>query len=278
MSTNTRKPAVAGMFYPLNKNELIDLIETIDKEEKPRFDKSISRYNIIGGIVPHAGYMYSGYQAVHFFKVLQYSQQEIDTMVILNPNHRGIGPGIAIDGNTSWETPLGQAEIDENFCRELNIPVSSNAHEKEHSGEVMVPLLQYYLDDSIKIAPVSMLDQSYETAASLARNINIAAAETGKKIIIIASNDFSHFVDPNEGYRLDNLAYEKIEKLDAKGVYETVKKNNISICGYGPVMALIEYSRLKHPGAKTKILHRGNSGDVSPSKSVVNYITSLFYE
>ncbi len=278
MSKSIRKPAVSGMFYPSGKNELLNLIKEIDRQEESRFETVFAQHNIIGGIVPHAGYMYSGYQAVHFFKVLQNARQTIDTVVILNPNHSGIGPGVALDENSLWATPLGHAEIDDEFYRALDILASSIAHDNEHSGEVMVPFLQYYLDDSKKIAPISMSDQSYETAVEIARKINIAVSETGKKIVMIASNDFSHFVEPSEGYKLDNLVYEKIEKLDAKGVYDTIRKNNISVCGYGPIMVMIEYCKQKHPGVKTKLLRRGNSGDISPSTSVVNYITSLFYE
>ncbi len=277
MSQKIRKPAVAGMFYPAIKNKLKNLIEDIDRQEEANFDPDLEQYKIIGGIVPHAGYMYSGYQAVHFFKVLKKSEQAIDTVVIINPNHRGMGPGVAVDDNSAWTTPLGDMEVDSEFCRALDIPVSSSAHDNEHSGEVMVPFLQYYLEEPIKIAPISMADQSYETAADLARKIDTAVSETGKKIVIIASNDFSHFVDPNEGYKLDNLVYEKIEQLDAKGVFDTIRKDNISVCGYGPIMTLIEYSNLKFPGTKTSLLRRGNSGDISPSTNVVNYICTLFY-
>ncbi len=277
MTESVRKPAVSGLFYPSGRDDLCKLIEEIEDREKDNVDFSFSQNHIIGGIVPHAGYIYSGYQAIHFFLVLQNSKQAVDTVIIVNPDHRGFGTGIALDKHPVWETPLGQIEVDNELCEALEIPVSSNAHNDEHSGEVMVPFLQYYMDDNLKIAPVSLSDQSYEAADNLAHKIDKAVNETGKRTIVIASSDFSHFINPNEGYMLDNLVCEKIDKLDAEGVYETVRKNNISVCGYGPIMTLIEYSKLKHPDVKTKILRRGNSGEVSPSAKVVNYITTLFF-
>jgi len=273
-----RKPAVAGLFYPADKGELVKMINNIVENENSNFDFSYSGHKIIGGIVPHAGYLYSGHHAVHFFKILQESDQPIDTIVILNPNHRGIGPDIALDSHSIWGTPLGATNIDKAFYKALDIETSSLAHEDEHSGEVMIPFINYFLPEKIKIAPISMFDQSYESAVALAKKINKASSLTGKKIIIIASSDFSHYATPDEGYKLDNLVLEKIEKLDAKGVREVIINNNISVCGYGPIMTLIEYSKIKYSKPITHILSRGNSGQISPSTRVVDYITTLFFE
>lgn len=278
MSNNIRKPSVAGLFYPEYKGELKDLLENISFKEKSKIDLSYASHHIIGGIVPHAAMIYSGYQAFHFFHILKNAKQPIDTVVILNPNHRGVGPGVALDSHSVWGTPLGTINIDDEFYKALDIPVSTAAHDNEHSGEVMVPFLQYYLPESIKIAPVSMFDQSYDSSYNLAQKLINAADKTGKRIVIIASSDFSHFVKPSEGSELDNLVCEKIEELDAEGVYHTVMENNISVCGYGPIMTLIEYSKTKHPKAKTQILHRGHSGEIAPSTRVVNYICTLFFE
>ncbi len=278
MLRKTRKPAVSGMFYPANKNKLIKLIEDIDSKETANFDKLYSEKKIIGGVVPHAGYMYSGYQAVHFFKTLKLSKQPIDTIIILNPNHRGINSDVALDDSLYWETPLGKTEVDIEFSKALDLPFSSTPHLEEHSAEVMLPFIQYYLKEDIKIVPVSILDQSYEMASKLANKIKQAVSKTGKNIIIIASNDFSHYVNPEIGHKQDNFVCEKIKNFDAKGVYEVVISNNISLCGYGPIMSLIEYSKFITPECKSKILRRGNSGDVTPSDKVVNYICILFFE
>ncbi len=278
MVQSLRRPAVSGMFYPSSRNELVKLMLDIESREINNFDKDFSQHHIIGGIVPHAGYIYSGCHAIHFFLMLQKSKQKIDTVIIINPNHRGFGPAVALDSHSIWESPLGQIEVDDEIYKALDIPVSLNAHNDEHSGEVMVPFIQYYLPASIKIAPVSMLDQSYESAKKLAQKIDNAVIKTGKKTVIIASSDFSHFVKEKEGCLLDNLVCEKIENMDAKGVHDTVRKNNISVCGYGPIMSLIEYCKIKHPAAKTHIMSRGNSGEISPSTRVVNYICTLFYE
>ena len=123
-----RKCAVAGQFYP---NHINELNETITK---------IYNKDIVGGVVPHAGYIYSGYEAVHFFDILKNSNTEYDTVIIVNPSHSGIGSSIAVDSFDKWETPYGNVEIDKEFAKELKLPFSDIAQKYEHTGEVMRPL------------------------------------------------------------------------------------------------------------------------------------------
>lgn len=277
MSDKIRKAAVAGMFYPDNYDELRVLLSKFEDKYNSDQVKVPEKKVIIGGIVPHAGYIYSGYHAFHFFKSLKNSKQKIDTVVILNPNHSGDGPFVALDENDMWETPFGRLQIDTKFYNKLNLPFDANAHNSEHSGEVMLPMLQYFFGDSIKIAPVSVNDQSFNTAKNLAEKLHKAVKETKRNIIIIASSDFSHFVSPEAGYKLDEMVCEKILDFDAKGIYDVIMKNNISVCGYGPIMGLIEYSGLLYRKIDAKVLSRGHSGEVSQSDSVVDYVTVLFY-
>lgn len=277
MSDKIRKAAVAGMFYPDNYDELRILLSEFEDKYNAASIKVPETNNIIGGIVPHAGYIYSGYHAMHFFKAIKMNEQKFDTVVILNPNHSGIGPYVALDENDMWETPFGRLQIDTKFYNKLNLPFDANAHNSEHSGEVMLPMLQYFFGDSIKIAPVSVNDQSFNTAKRLAEKLHKAVKETKRNIIIIASSDFSHFVSPEAGYKLDEMVCEKILDFDANGIYDVIMKNNISVCGYGPIMALIEYSKSINSNIKIKVLSRGHSGEVSQSDSVVDYVTVLFY-
>lgn len=274
---NIRPPAVAGKFYPGAKNELLRQLGQILHKEEAHIDRSLSEKNIIGGIVPHAGYMYSAYQAIHFFEILKQSRQVFDTFFIINPNHTGYGPELALDEYDYWKTPLGTAEIDKVFYGLLDVPVSAEAHRYEHSGEVILPLLQFSLDYPFRIVPISMLRQNPQTAGQLARAIFEANRHLQKNICVIASSDFSHFVEPEAGKRLDRYVLSQILDFNSNGVYKEIREKHISVCGYGPIMTLIEYSRLvcRHP--LNKILRIGHSGEIHDAEEVVDYVSVLFH-
>ncbi|NOZ34748.1 MAG: AmmeMemoRadiSam system protein B [Chlorobi bacterium] len=273
-----RKPYVAGKFYPSNKTELHNLISEIRKTELVLIKLNLAKYNIFGGIVPHAGYIYSAFQAVHFFEILKASQQKFDTFIIINPNHTGYGKEISLDTNDAWKTPLGITEIDTEFNELLNLPKSEEAHKYEHSGEVILPFLQYSLNHNFKIVPITMSVQNYYNAQLIAGKLRMAALKLNRKICIIASSDFSHYVSPEEGKRKDEKAISEILNLNPEKLINTIKKNHISMCGYGPVAVLLEYANSVSDNSKAEILKYGNSGEVYPSEKVVDYASFLIYE
>lgn len=272
-----RNPAVAGRFYAADKNSLQKEIETIYEKEAPKILEFNKEIKIIGGVVPHAGYMYSAYQAVHFFHALKKSSTQFDTIIILNPNHRGDGNPIALDENEKWETPLGLVSLDLEFMQNLPFTKSAAAHKYEHSAEVMLPLLQYFLPYDFKIVPISISRQNYENAVIIAQKLFDAQKITNRKIAVIASSDFSHFLSPAKGKELDNLILEEIENKNAQAIEEKIYKNNISVCGFCPIMALMEYSRLLRLDYHTKLLKYGHSGEISAADKVVDYASILFY-
>jgi len=269
-----RKPAVAGMFYPAQPDLIKKQINEIARSEKNNIKSEIAKLNIIGGVVPHAGYVYSGYEAFHFFELVRLSEKEYETIVILNPDHQGYSPAFATSPHDEWETPLGRLPLDKELASYF--PQSEMAHLEEHSAEVMLPFIQTILNINSKILPISIGDPTPDIAKKLARILFKAVEENNKRILIIASSDFSHYVSPNEGDKLDNLALEKIISLDSIGLYQTIKSNRITICGYGPIMTLIEYSLLYSKSPFASIAARGNSGKNSKANSVVDYITIMF--
>lgn len=272
----TRKPFCAGRFYPENKNELKDLIKHLLDNEISNIDTSLSTNKLCGAIVPHAGYIYSGYQAVHAFQVIKQSIEQYETFIIINPNHTGAATDIFnLCSATKWETPFGEVEVDTQLSNELNIEIYNDAHNNEHSGEVIVPFLQYFIDYHFKILPITMNRQNYKSALDLAKKILLASQKTGRKIFVIASTDFSHFETPNRGYELDQLVVNQIMKMNSKSIEEKINDHNISMCGFGPVMTLIELSKLCSQNAQIHILKRGHSGNVYPSDKVVNYISMI---
>ncbi len=273
-----RKASVAGKFYPGTDRSLSAQISEIHTEEIPKINRELAKKKIMGCVVPHAGYIYSGYEAVHFFDLISNTDEKYDTFVIVNPNHTGMGVPLAIDSHDYWETPLGSVELDRELMEQLGIPESAMAHQYEHSAEVMLPFLQHFLDYRFKIVPISMTRQTYENARSLAEKIFDATRSLQKRILIIASSDFSHYVPPKEGERKDNLVIDEILKLNSEKVYRVIQDHRISVCGYGPIMTLIEYARLVAEKPVAEVIRRGNSGDVIPSSEVVDYVTILFYQ
>jgi AmmeMemoRadiSam system protein B len=272
-----RTAKVAGTFYPGSVNEIDRLVHQIRETESEKIDYSYARKEIIGCVVPHAGYIFSGYEAMHFFEIIKRSSVRYDTFIIINPNHTGYGEHVEVDSNDSWDTPLGSVPVDTEFARQLDLPRSDRAQMQEHSAEVMLPLLQESISYPFSIVPISMLRQNPITAMETAESIRDANKVLKRKLMIIASSDFTHFESPGDGKMKDDLVLEQIEKQDSEKLYDTVIQNRISVCGYGPIMTLIEYGKLVADRPSSTILARGHSGKTRPSASVVDYITILFY-
>ncbi len=220
--------------------------------------------NIVGAVVPHAGLVYSGPVAAHVYAALAHDGFP-DTFVILGPNHNGIGAGVATT-DEDFETPFGVVNIDKDIVSKLKGVVNNDpvSHRFEHSIEVQLPFLQYIKKD-IKIVPISMGFQDYETAVEAAKAIKKAIF--GRDVCIVASSDFSHYIPAEKARSLDAKVIDKILALDPKGVYNTVTSNDITMCGYGPVMTML----LSCGGKQAKLLKYANSGDVHPMETVVGY-------
>ncbi|MHA2182830.1 MAG: AmmeMemoRadiSam system protein B [Promethearchaeota archaeon] len=275
----TREPAVAGTFYPSSASELAQMLDTLLITEKSKIKDDLSNKKILGGVVPHAGYKYSGCESVHFFEILhQDFKVFFDTIFILNPNHHGYGPEIAVDDNDSWETPFGQVPLDRELIDALAFPLSAEAHRLEHSGEVILPFLQKFLDYEFKIVPISFLRQDPEKSIEIAERIVEINKIQNKKILIIASSDFSHYVTPEVGEKKDKKIIETILSLDIEGVFNDIKKTNATVCGCGPIMTLMHYVKKVSENPKVKLLCFGNSAKSHKALEVVDYASILFYE
>jgi len=272
-----RKPAVAGSFYPGSFAGLQRQIEDCFKHPLgpgaiPGEGKPAER-RTLGLVSPHAGYIYSGPVAANGFSWIA-SEKKPATVVIVGPNHRGLGAMVAVGRESTWQTPLGSLEVDVEVGEAI---VSAGhwakwddlAHSMEHSLEVQVPFLQYIYGLEFKIVPIAMLRQELEVAQDLGRAI--AAALKGKDGLIIASSDFSHYESQSSAGRKDRLALEAILNLDPARLEETVNSHNISMCGPGPVMAMI--TACKELGAKkASLLRYATSGDITGDYSqVVGY-------
>lgn len=275
---STRKAAVEGRFYPSTRSRIFDQIMEIEQSGKyPEPD--ISPNKIFGAVLPHAGHIYSGYQTLPFFQLIRRHRIFPETFIIVHPNHHGIGKPLAIDEASSWSNDIGEVPVDRKLAEAMNLPFDSKAHAREHSAEVIIPFMQYFLEGhDFSIVPVCMMEQDFKSASLVVEKINKAVAKTGRKIMLIASCDFSHFLPPEEGALLDQEVVDCILDRNAPGVEQAVLKHRISVCGYGPIMTLMEYARARDEKYKITVLARGHSGEVVPSREVVDYISIMAYK
>ena len=274
----TRHATVEGRFYPSTKNRIFDQIMKI--EQSGRYSEpDLSPDQVYGAVLPHAGHLYSGYQTIPFFQLIRRHRIFPDTFVIVHPNHSGRGSPLSIDESTVWSNSIGEVPVDIELAKSMELPFDKSAHIREHSAEVIIPFIQYFLaEHPFSIVPISMTDQSFKSASLVAKMILRGASKTKKKIMVIASCDFSHYLPPAKGRELDQIILENILMRDAPGVERAVIENRLSVCGYGPVMSLMEYANSKSPEYQIEVLARGHSGEVSPSPEVVNYISLMLYK
>jgi len=252
-----RFPAVAGSFYPANEKNLkkmvIEALEFGRSKVKPRME-------YYAGIVPHAGYVFSAKVAGVTFAALEERIKKAETAVIIGPNHYGLGSILSISLE-NWQTPLGPVKNDGELGKRIQkegqyIDFDEEAHRREHSIEVQIPFLQV-INPNIKIVPISMMEHSFDFAEDVGTAV-YSAVET-EKVVVIASTDLNHYVPPERAVVLDGIAIKAIETNDAKKFIEIVEKNELSVCGVGPVAALLIYSKLSD--YKPKFLYYANSGD-----------------
>ena len=279
-----RQPAVAGAFYPDNPEKLVELIESSFLDDAgvghiPKLKSFEDKDYPINVMVPHAGYQYSGAIASHgYCKIVENGFPEV--FIIISPNHTGFGSEISVFNEGSWITPLGNVEVDAEFADAV-IDASDfasadfSAHIREHSIEVQLPFLQYFSDD-FKIVPITMGRQNFVTSSDLAKAIFEAAEKLDKSYCVIASTDLSHFNNQEKANKVDAFVLEDIEEMNEFKLFEEVVQYNITMCGYGPVMATMSLSKKVNKNT-SEILAYGTSGDVSGDfTSVVGYASGIF--
>ncbi len=258
-----RQTTVAGQFYPLNPKSL--------KKELGRCfkDKAISERPILGAVVPHAGYIYSGEVAAHAYALFP----RADTYVIFGPNHTGYGSAVAISQDT-WTTPLGVVETDRDLGKQLAgtiIDSDELAHHFEHSIEVQIPFLQHRFGNNFKILPICMGLQDEETAVEVGKEVARVALASGKKVMFVASSDFTHYRSASVAMDNDRYLIEPVLMLDIREFYRRREERNISACGFGPIAAMLVAT--KELGARSaSLIKYATSGDVTGDTSgVVGY-------
>lgn len=265
-----RYPAVAGAFYERDAGALRAEVESCFKSplgpgRVPGREEAGKRRRIRGVVVPHAGLMYSGPFAAHSYMEI-WKDGLPDVFVVIGPNHYATSPTAALSTG-DFMTPLGKAEVDAALSEKMRgglLEFDDVAQASEHSIEVQLPFLKY-MDDDVRFVPICMGAQDYESARRVGERVRKAVE--GVDAVVVASSDFSHYITPEEARKKDMVAIERILANDPEGLYEAVIGRDISMCGYGPVMAMLCAVDFQ----SATMLAYGHSGLVRPMHEVVAY-------
>jgi AmmeMemoRadiSam system protein B len=266
--TTIRKDAVKGQFYPSDPKEIIKMFEhynsILDEHMK---DKSLLTLKPRAVVVPHAGYIYSAFTANIAMRLLANSRPR--RVVIIGPSHRVYLKGSSVSDYDQFETPLGNVEIDKALVSELKekfgLTFVPDAHH-EHSTEVQVPFIKYYMPEA-KVVEIVYGD---EDPARLAKVIDYLLDDPETAVVI--STDLSHYYDILKAKQLDNYCLRAVKELNSGFLHKECEA-----CGKIGLEAMILTAREK--GLKSLLLDYRTSADASKDTSnVVGYMSAAFVE
>jgi AmmeMemoRadiSam system protein B len=260
-----RRPAVAGRFYPAKPETLTGQLDQYLASDTATPEKTESA---LGCIVPHAGYIYSGQVAGAVFRRLPARA----TYIILCPNHTGRGAPLAIMSKGEWLTPLGPVRIDAALAAGLLgsthlLMEDAKAHESEHAIEVELPFLQRSVGE-FTFVPIAIGVSRYAALEALGHGMAQALKGSASPVMIVASSDMNHY-EPDDVTRVkDRKAIDQVLALDPTELYEVVRREDISMCGYGPAVAMLIAA--KDLGAtRAELVRYATSADASGDRSAV---------
>ena len=271
-----RKPAVAGQFYPADPEELSSLIDQcythpLGPGKSPPAPPT--KADMVAVVCPHAGYVYSGPVAAHSYLHVS-SLVKPELIVVVAPNHYGVGSGVSTFREGQWETPLGRMKVDTEASDRLVkleslVTVDPGAHRLEHSLEVQLPFLQRIYGDSVPILPISLVFQDIDTARALSSAL--ARLLKGRRAVLVASSDLTHYESAEVARKKDTSLLQNVLKMDLAGFYSTLDRLNVTACGFGAIATVMETARslgLSRP----ELLKYASSGDTTGDNlQVVGY-------
>jgi AmmeMemoRadiSam system protein B/AmmeMemoRadiSam system protein A len=264
-----RNPYVAGYFYPGSASEIQTMMTQF-------VDKNAPKEEVVGLLVPHAGYQYSGAVTGATVSRIKFK----DTFIIIGPTHSGLGRPFSVWTEGTWKTPLGEVEVDAELAKKM-VAISRyleedyRAHQEEHAVEVQIPFLQYLKPD-VRIVPVILAGAPAGTYKEIGRGIARAITDLKREVIIMASGDMTHYEPHEVAKDKDMKAVEAMLALDEDELTQRYRRFNISMCAYGPVVCLM--AAAKELGAnEAELVKYQTSGDATGDKSaVVGYAGVIF--
>ncbi|HXN64844.1 MAG TPA: AmmeMemoRadiSam system protein B [Candidatus Acidoferrales bacterium] len=269
--TLVRQPAVAGRFYAADPVALGDEVRQLISSAQ-----AVSKSAAIACLVPHAGYVYSGGVAGAVYARLAIPNR----VLILGPRHFPRGADLAINRSGVWQTPLGAAEIDAELGDLLakafpRLVDDVRAHQTEHSLEVQIPFLQM-LAPGFRFVPIAIGTSDLATLEGLGNAIAEALVQIAEPVLMVASSDMNHYEEDGVTRAKDRRAIDRLLALDALGLYQTVRGEGITMCGYAAATAMLVAACQR--GAKSaELVKYATSGDVfGDREEVVGYAGMVF--
>jgi len=258
---SVRQPAVAGVFYPDDEQNLRRLVDEL-------LDVSPQRHQLLACLVPHAGYVYSGAVAGSVFGHLDVPER----VIVLGPNHTGHGAEIAVASQDAWQTPLGEVAVDQDLAEAVldAFPAASRdgqAHWREHSIEVQLPFLVARCE-SVSVLPICLMHLEMERCLELGEALGRVVSQQDGPVGIVVSTDMTHYESDVVARAKDEAALEAVLSLDPEALYRTVHESRISMCGAIP--ATVALAAIAGLGAVEG--HRiayATSGDTSGERTAV---------
>ncbi len=260
MTLSIRHAAVAGRFYPKERERLAASLRS--------YLAPTTTEPAIGCVAPHAGYIYSGAVAGAVFSAIEVPQ----IVIVLCPNHTGRGVPLSIMSRGAWETPLGQVPIDENLAARLKqrfpaLTEDSEAHLAEHAIEVELPFLQTR-NPGLRLVPIALGTGDFQALEMLGQAMAHIILAQAERVLIVASSDMNHYENDAITRVKDGRAIERILALDPRGLFDVVTKEEISMCGFGPTVAMLTAAK-KLGAVSAQLVRYATSGDVSGDREMV---------
>jgi len=259
-----RQPAVAGQFYTGDGKKLRAELETL-------IPTATEKDKVVGIVAPHAGYMYSGAVAGAVYGRIDIPS----TVIVLGPNHHGLGARAALYPDGEWLTPLGPVPIHARLASLVGkhaplVEEDSTAHQYEHSLEVQVPFLQFLRPD-VTIVPLCLGFNDFASCSSLGKGLALAIREYGEDVLIVASSDMTHYEPAAAARAKDDLALREMLALKPEALLQVCRMERITMCGVVPATVML-VAALALGATKAELVSYATSGDVTgDNRQVVAY-------
>jgi AmmeMemoRadiSam system protein B len=238
-ATDIRPSPIAGKWYPGTSRHLAAAVdEMLDKAPEAALAG-----RVVGLVVPHAGYLYSGAVAARAFRLVR--EEAFERVVILSPMHHVYDAPLLTTAHHAYQTPLGVIPVDRACLDALSqhVPLAAARFDQEHAIEIELPFLQRVLGDNFSLVPLMLRDQTYP----FARQVGHALAQVigpGKSTLLVASSDLSHFFSQARAERLDRVVLDNLKAFDPQGIIRADEEGRGLACGRGAVASVLIAARL----------------------------------
>ncbi len=269
---DVRLPAVAGGFYPGDAREVRQMVEKLFAAVEPAAPQPWA-----GAMLPHAGWIYSGRLAATVLSRLAIPSQ----VIILCPKHRPHGARWAVAPHRRWLFPGGELASDPELAMRLaqgveGLELDATAHREEHAIEVQLPLL-VHVAPQVRVVGITVGDSPLLELLRFGVAMSVVLRDMPQRPLLLISSDMNHFANDAETRRVDRLALDSIATLDPEAVYETVRRNRISMCGMAPCVVVMEALRWLGTLNRCEMVGYTTSAEASGDTGrVVGYAGLLF--